>query len=336
MILMINMQAMNFKPNENFKYYMYFASERMNIFWERFYGFEPPYTDDPILNKHKFTNVYRVLDRSSQYLLSKVIYNGKIYSKEDMVFRIILYKHFNLPSTWDLLIERFGDIDLSVTEKDLVEFFKEKTEEHRVLYSNAYMITASFMRSVDIMGRFDLFPGMPKYQSYMRLIFKGLFEDGIMKDICGSNTFKECFDYLQKMVGVADFLAYQFTQDLNYTEFFNFDDNEFCAAGPGTQRGIERCFTFDGKTDYQEVVKWVQSNFKQLVEEYGFPFEQLKNHPPTVPDLSNCFCETDKMLRGMGIVTEGKEIDGKRIKQVFTESPDKVKYVFPPKWHINL
>lgn len=326
----------SFKPNENFKYYMYFISERMDIFWSRKYNFPKPYTTDKIMQDHKFTNTYRVLDRSSQYLIHHVISEENQYTKEEMVFRILLYKHFNLPSTWDMLIERFGDINCLTSEEDLVEFFRQKTEEGCVLYSNAYMITASFMRSTDIMGRFGLVPGMPKYQSYMRLLYKGLWEDGIMKLILESKTQKECFDSLMKLVGVADFLAYQFVQDLNYTSFFNFDDNEYCAAGPGTQRGIERCFDIVGKPDYGEIVKWVYTNFKDLCNQYDAHFLPLPNHPLQVPDLSNCFCETDKYLRGMGIGTEGKDIDGKRIKAKFNPNPNKIEYVLPKKWNVNL
>ena len=327
---------MNFKPNENFKYYMHFIEERMNIFWRRYNGESAPYTEDKILQNHKFTNVYRVLDRSSQYLLKSVIYNGKKYSKEEMVFRIILYKHFNLPSTWDLLIKEFGDITLNITEKELSEFFKEKTNQGKVIYSNAYMITASFMRSEKIMGKFGLLPGMPKYQSYLRLIYKGLFEDGIMEEICSSKTMKQGFNSFKGLVGFADFLSYQFVQDINYTEFFDFDDNSFCAAGPGTQRGIERTFDIAGKADYEQIVKWVYENFEDLLQEYDYNFNPLPNHTPMVPDLSNCFCEVDKYMRGLGINTEEKKVKGKRIKQVFNENKNKIDYFFPPKWNVEI
>lgn len=38
----------------------------------------------PNFEKYRFTNVYRCLDRVSQYLLRQVIYNGKQYEPEDM------------------------------------------------------------------------------------------------------------------------------------------------------------------------------------------------------------------------------------------------------------
>lgn len=75
---------MNFKPNENFQYYLNFMVERMEIFWKRYFHVPFPLTDDPIFREFKFTNVYRALDRVSQYLIGNVIYNGKEYSREDM------------------------------------------------------------------------------------------------------------------------------------------------------------------------------------------------------------------------------------------------------------
>jgi len=60
---------------EAFQRYFYFIQERMNIFWKRYKGELPPYSEDPIFQQYKITNVYRVLDRVSQYLVKHVIYH---------------------------------------------------------------------------------------------------------------------------------------------------------------------------------------------------------------------------------------------------------------------
>jgi len=327
----------NFTPNNNFKYYMYFISERMNIFWNKYESKELPYTNDIILQQHKFTNVYRVLDRSSQYLLKNVIYNGKKYSPEDMIFRILVYKHFNLPSTWEILIKEFGDIDLNLGLDSIEKFLLSHQNicKDFTPYSNAYMLTAGFL--VGVNGKYVHLKGngWRKYQYYFYIFKKEIFESLLIYDILDSRSFKNLFDNVSRITSFADFLSYQMAQDFNYTDLFNFDDNEFCSAGGGTIRGIERCFDIKGKIDYGNIVKWVQNNFKQLCEDYGIDFKSIPNWDPKVPDLSNCFCETDKYLRGMGIITEGKDIEGKRIKNKFIENTEKMKFVFPPKWNIN-
>ena len=100
------------KRQEVYDLYWYFACERQNIFIKKLNGEPAPWTKDLILQEYKFCNSYRVNDRVSQYLLKNVIYNGKSYSDEDMLFRILLFKLFNKESTWELLLNNFEDINL--------------------------------------------------------------------------------------------------------------------------------------------------------------------------------------------------------------------------------
>ena len=100
------------KRQKVYDLYWYFACERQNIFWKKLNGELDPWTDDKILREYKFCDSYRVNDRVCQYLLKNVIYNGKNYSDEDMLFRILLFKLFNKESTWELLLNNFEDITL--------------------------------------------------------------------------------------------------------------------------------------------------------------------------------------------------------------------------------
>lgn len=323
----------NFKPNENFKYYMHFVEERMNIFWKRLEGQQQPYTDDPILREYKFTNVYRVLDRASQYLLSNVINNGKEYTKEEMFWRILIYKHFNLPSTWELLINEFGDIDSSVDLFDIADFLDKKIDEGVAIYSNAYMLTAAFLSGNK--GEYCHLKEnkWKKYRYYFYIFKKELIEKDKISDILNSKSFTEMFNKMSSVTSFGDFITYQYCQDLNYTDFFDFDDNEFCSAGVGTIRGIKRCFDIEGKVDYGEIVKWVHRNFEYFLDKFNSNFKPLPNHMPTVPDLSNCFCETDKYLRGLGL--DKDKVKGKRIKNKFVKSNKDIDFVFPKKWNVG-
>ena len=79
------------KRQEVYDLYWYFAYERQNIFLKKLNNEKAPWTNDQILQTYKFCNSYRVNDRVSQYLLKHVIYNGKEYNKEDIVFINILF-----------------------------------------------------------------------------------------------------------------------------------------------------------------------------------------------------------------------------------------------------
>ena len=86
-----------------------FATERQEVFFRKMGGSAPPWTDDPIIERYKFTNAYRASDRVSQYIIRNVIYEGA-QSVPEVFFRIILFKLFNKIETWELLKSRLGPI----------------------------------------------------------------------------------------------------------------------------------------------------------------------------------------------------------------------------------
>ncbi len=333
----------SFKPNSFFFYYLYFIQARMNIFWKRRVGVFP-YTDDPILEKNKFTNAYRILDRASQYLIKNVIYSEKalagLYNREDTFWRIIIYKHFNLPATWEALEKEFGDITLDISTEDMVEFLTEYNKEH-VVYSNAYMTVCGAMTKDSFLKEYGLPAGIPKFHAYLRIFEHDLLENSHIYDVLRAESFEASFNQMCKVAAIGDFMGYQYAQDLNYSTLHNFDTNTFCAAGPGTRRGIERCFDIEGgQPDYGKIVQWVQQNYDQLVEDYSKKYDfflqatQIPNLPLTVPDFSNCFCETDKYLRISGL--QPGLVKGTKMKALFNPNPTKIDFVFPPKFNVTL
>ncbi len=132
------------KNEDVYDIFWYFACERQNIWYKKLKGERPPYTNDEILQKYKFCNSYRVLDRVSQYMLKNVIYNGKEYSNEDMLFRVILFKIFNKEETWEYLLSKLGDIYLSNFSFALYDnLLKEYKEAGNPIYNDAYISCAT-------------------------------------------------------------------------------------------------------------------------------------------------------------------------------------------------
>jgi len=321
---------MNFTPNENFYYYLYLIKERMNIFWNRLEG-KHPYTEDKIFQENKFTNVYRVLDRVSQYLLRNVIYNGNTYSKKDMFWRILLFKHFNKTETWDMLCEQFGDIRFNSPNIDTIgKFLEIKINSGEKLYSNAYMMSGQSGETLDIKR---------KHLKYFH-IFKR-YHIPMVDEIINSSSMQEVFEKFSALPYSGNFIGYQYTIDWNYSEIFNFDENDFVFPGHGAVRGIKRTFDIESLKhfDFADVVKYVRDNYDTLVEEWSLKSGEdlrarfLPDRQPTLIDFQNCFCETDKYIRGLGLSTDG--VHGKRIKNKFRENRDRIEYMFPPKWNVG-
>lgn len=126
--------------DEIYNIYWFFAHERNEIFYRKLNNEPQPWTDDPILQQYKFCNSYRIHDRASQYLVGHVVYNGKTYKPEDIIFRIILFRVFNLPSTWEALEKEFGDITLDNFKAKQYASFLEKLSKAQGIESSAYML----------------------------------------------------------------------------------------------------------------------------------------------------------------------------------------------------
>lgn len=323
-------------PNENFSYYLYWICERQNIFWKKYNGGKAPWSSDPVFQEGKFCNVYRCLDRVSQYLLKNIIYNGKDYEPEDMFFRILLFKHFNKIETWDALMKEFGDITYNTGFENIAKFLDELLAEGETIYGSAYIINCCFYQFPE----YKHIVGLPKHRAHFRIFEDEIFENGHIYDFLNASSLEELFWTFRRMRIYGDFTAQQYAIDLNYSTLFDFDENDFVITGPGSIRGIERTFGKHKNMDYVGVIKWVQQNFTELMadfeKEINMEFVPLPNRLPTLIDLQSCFCETDKYLRGSGIETEGVKVKGQRIKTKYEPKPTKIEYTFPPKWGIEM
>ena len=143
--------------------------------------------------------------------------------------------------------------------------------------------------------------------------------------------FEEVYTLLRGCSFLGGFLAYQCAIDFNYSPYVNFDENSFVVAGIGAIRGIQKCFISYG-SKYEDAIKYVREHFRELQTKYGYTdFKPLVNHKPTLLDLQNCFCETDKFLRAK---MPDLLVGNKRIKQKYRPSSVSINYFFPPKWRV--
>lgn len=100
------------EPTPVFDTYWKFAAKRQAIYLARVAGRCGPWTTDPVLQTHRFTNCYRAADRVSQFAIREVAYTGDQQPAE-VVFRILLFKLFNKIDTWRLLAAELGTPTLS-------------------------------------------------------------------------------------------------------------------------------------------------------------------------------------------------------------------------------
>ena len=309
--------------NTTLPYYFYFMQERMNMFWRKCEG-KSHLTDDPILREYKFTNVYRACDRVSQYLISQVIYKDvEHYSPEDTILRILVFKIFNKPSTWEYILQNYGDVRYSDFDPKRLSNVLTKQRQTEAIFNNAYIMTGSSYRYQTL--RY-------KHERWLQMVADEFVAGGVLNAILQSKTLEEIFNLLSGCSFIGGFLAYQYAIDFNYSPYLNYSENSFVKAGIGAIRGITKCFKNYGAI-YEDAIRYIQDNIEALRIKYGYiHFRPLPSHAPTLIDLQNCFCETDKYLRAkMPELLVGNV----RIKQHYRETLSSIDYEFPPKWNIR-
>ncbi len=310
------------KRQEIYDLYWYFAWERQNIFWKKLNGEEAPWTDDNILQQYKFCNSYRVNDRVSQYLLKNVIYNGNIYEDEDMLFRIILFKLFNKEATWELLVNEFGDITLKgFNFERYSKVLSEATLKGVKIYNDAYISCANKVFGYD-----------RKHDNHLALLNKMFNEDKIASKIKACKTMKEAFDIIKSYPLIGNFMAYQLVTDINYSEVVDWREDEFTVAGPGSLRGIKKCFIDTGDMSNEDIIRYMYERQDEEFKRLNLDFKKIGDRPLQLIDCQNIFCELDKYCREK--VPELKS-NRTKIKKKYVSKKEKIEYMYPPKWGVN-
>lgn len=310
---------------EVFKYYFYFVQERMNIFWNRYEGKSQPWTNDKILRIHKFTNVYRACDRVSQYLIKNVIYTeNENINEEDILFRILFFKIFNKIETWEFIESRIGTIKIDNFNLTHVNQLLSERRALAPIFSNAYMMT----------GTHTLYNHLQyKHEKWLQMVIDEIVNTKLIDKIIKAKSLEEVYQLLRSCSFIGDFLAYQYTVDFNYSPVINFSEDSFVKAGIGAIRGIKKCFeSLDGHS-FEYAIRYTHDNFECYMEKFGYSnFRTLFGRPLKLIDIQNCFCETDKYLRGK---MPELQVDNIRIKQKYNRTLAPLELFFPPKWGLN-
>ena len=304
-----------------FDTYWRFAAARHQIYEARQAGRQGPWTADPILLQHRFTNCFRAADRVSQFLISEVAYSGPPEPQE-VVFRTLLFRLFNRVSTWRLLQRNLGALtwrgaDFATYDTVLSEAF---TAGQR-LYSAAYVIPPPQLG------------GQRKHSNHLRLL-RLMMEDRAHERLAAAPTMAEAFEVLRGYPAIGDFLAYQFLIDINYSEALDFNESDFVVPGPGARDGIRKCFGPAASGIEAQVIRYMADSQEEHFDRLGLTFHGLRGRRLQLIDCQNLFCEVDKYARVAHPDVHG--ISGRtRIKQKYAPDAAPLTAWFPPKWNLN-
>jgi hypothetical protein len=319
--LSVRVASRELRPSPVFDTYWRFAAKRQAIYELRLAGARPPWTDDPILGMHRFTNCYRAADRVSQYLIGQVSYRGD-QSWEEVFFRTIVFKIFNRISTWQRLSSQLGQV--SWAEYDFARYDQVLSDALAIgekIYSAAYIVPPPPLGEAR------------KHRNHLRLV-EMLMRDHAAEKIATAPSMAAAFQVLAGYPGIGGFLAYQYLIDLNYAACPDFSEMDFVVPGPGARDGLRKCFGEASAGIEAELIRYMADTQEEHFARLGLRFPGLLGRPLQLIDCQNLFCEVDKYARVAHPEVRG--ISGRaRIKQAYRRDSAPLSAWFPPKWGLN-
>lgn len=251
----------------NLRLFFEVMHERQLIWKRRFIDKkERPWTKNKIFQESKFTNVYRELDRNSQWQIKNILLDDKL-SLKNLIWKLMVFRFFNNPETFTFepngvvlqgslfgapiksglkQTENIEDLISAKKWRNGIPDFEEYDEEEfsrfiagirssgKNPYTTAYLINSQAT------------PGQPRDYCYTRVVVPTLHNklDELIKVVLTAKKPEEIIEFLKTLPAVADFIAHEFYQDFTYIprytnrEFMRFTQDDYTNVGPGASIGI--------------------------------------------------------------------------------------------------
>lgn len=276
---------------------LHFVWERENVRLSRLAGkSREEWTNDPVLQKYKFTNIHREHDRVSQWLNDKVM--RPCAGRHDLWFIMLICRLINWPPTLQRMIDDgvlFRDAaDFNIQDfSDSIERFREDAGK---VYSGAYMVYPTKMDPGGVkslaLGKHIIAPVLNRKDEIEHELYRTDREVSIELFV---NQMSRCF-------GISTFMAGQVAADLTYVNgplCEACDLYDYAPMGPGSQRGLNY---LHGRTAY---ANWKQPEFnKALKIIFNLVIKELGICTLTLHDVQNIMCEFSKYCKA--VLGEGK------------------------------
>lgn len=283
-----------------------FAHDRLDLFWrfvcERQWvwhrrisqGLPPPWTDDPILQRERFTNVYRELDPGTQYVIQQILEINA--PRPDKMFNVMLYRLIGRADTHAALgfqsVAVFDPLAMEHALKALRRCGKHP-------FTAAYMVSA-----YSSLGSSDKIENIARLFDVLHASFADLFA---RVDRCV--TAAEVHATLSSAYGFGNFLAYQVLVDLMYPlrcydgrGLLPYSHDDWASPGPGARRGIKMLLQPVATIPELEVMRWLRDHQQSELARRGLNFPYLEDENGnsiaiSLANIQNCLCEFHKYVK---------------------------------------
>ena len=246
-----------------------------------------PWTDDPILSKYKFTNVYRELDRGTKFLWSGM----EIFkSLDELLWPVVNYRFINRPEPFLWLgscaLDMQSDDDVHETVECLREYAKDTKKP---VFNTAYRVICNTPQ------------GDTRLDELERTLkeFQANYPE-ILKKLKKAKTYEEFNKALQWIRHVGPFLAYEIATDLvNICPEVRkkFSENDWANIGPGAFVGLLNIFPEHRRKlvkEPQDLGLDLAKNLQKMQMEYLHEFPFYKNKRLSLRNIEHSLCEYGK------------------------------------------
>lgn len=279
-----------------------FVAARQEAWYRRFVLRLPQeeWAEDPVIKVARFTNVYRELDRGTQFGVEEVLEADR--PPHLALAHSITYRMFNRIETYFDLSALVDDayVGDELAFQCMSQLLDERLERKEKVFTGAYMCV-----STPDFG----YPTRGGNYAHMLLQFYDCLSNRVYPVLASPlGTLRNIYDAFDAVPGVGAFMAYQLCLDLMYplrrlsggkVAMFA-DPDSWTKAGPGCIRGLE---ILGVKGPDNTLVRAMRSLHAKHVDELhprGFKWlrdDRGSTRALSLANIENCFCEFSKWCR---------------------------------------
>lgn len=257
------------------------ARERYQIRARKLSGAEKPWTADTVFQNHRFCNVHREHDRTTEWFRLYVRDPLSAAGHDDrLLLATIAFRWFNRIETGERIL------DLLLNQWDTEEA-RRRLADVRPVVTGAYMIKTP--------------DGMSKLDGVLTCI-EWAWRDLQTIPWTQWKTLEQATQDLAELRNLGPFLAYEIVTDLRHTSILEHatDIHSWANAGPGCARGLSRLYDkddpwkFNRHRDQAEMLGVMRFLLTCASSAEYWPFPD----PWEMREVEHWACEYDKWVRG--------------------------------------
>jgi hypothetical protein len=227
-----------------------YARERHNIYLKRKRGEPAPWTDDPVLRDNRFCNVFRELDRTTEWF--------RTYMREplrdkpwEVLLATVVFRWFNRIETGQVLLDTAIGLKAGRFNSEQARARLRHTIPDGPYVTGAYIIkTPDGMNKLDgVLWCIDQFlAGKAKRKQFddMEALARLMRDENEE----GNSRLESAWEWLRQFPFLGDFMAYEVVTDLRHTCLLD-NARDICLwanPGPGAARGLDRLLGWEPGT----------------------------------------------------------------------------------------